>query len=70
MGVRKATIATCDNPECDNEAETSRDDPAPGYYLGKGYWVLGGGGPIPATYACSVECIAKAVQGQIDRALR
>lgn len=70
MAKRKVTMEGCDNPECPTEYEHDAQDPSPGYHLGKGYWSLGGGGPIPATYACSEECIVPAVLAQIDRDLR
>lgn len=67
MAKRKALMMQCDNPNCPNEMETSRDDPALGYYLGAGAWHLGyGGGPIPATYACSTTCITPAVEARIE----
>lgn len=59
-------MLSCDNPDCDNEMETSKEEPAPGYHIGKGFWVMGGGGPIPATYACSDECVGKAVIANCD----
>jgi hypothetical protein len=68
MGIKKVTIMECDNPSCHNWFFHTNDDPAPGYHLGKGFWVMGGGGPIPATYACSPECIGVAVQANIERA--
>jgi hypothetical protein len=68
--TRKVTMLECDNPGCSNEYEHSKDDPAPGYHLGKGYWIVGGGGPIPATYACSPECITPAVLHNISEARR
>lgn len=58
----------CDNPNCLNRYEHTKDDPAPGYHLGKGFWVEGGGGPIPATYACSAVCIAPAILETIRKA--
>lgn len=65
MGLRRVTFLECDNPACNSEYEHSRDDPAPGYHI-KGYWALGGGGPVPATYACSIECLAPAVAHRIQ----
>lgn len=62
MAKKKATVMVCDNPDCGNTRLTSREDPALGYYLGKGVmhesW---GGGPIGETYACSYQCVAPAI---------
>jgi hypothetical protein len=69
MSRERVTVMSCDNPACNERYEHSKDEPAPGYHLGKGYWVLAGGGPIPATYACSADCISAAVDHQIDEAL-
>lgn len=67
MGREKATVMVCDNPKCQKESITRPFDPALGFYLGKGMWHFGaGGGPIPATYACSKECILPAIEYQID----
>lgn len=70
MGTRRATIMECDNPSCDEEYEHTTEDPAPGYHLGKGYWVIGGGGPIPKVYAHDKDCIGPAVQHVIEESLR
>lgn len=68
MAKRKTVMEFCDNPECEYECEVDAQEPsAPGYHLGKGHWNLGGGGPIPATYACSEECITPAVLANIER---
>ena len=68
MGKRKALMEQCDNPNCQTSYEFDKEDPNPGYHLGKGVYVLGGGGgPIPATYACSTECIVPAIDANIDR---
>lgn len=67
----KATVETCDNPTCryseviDNERGA---DGASGYHFGKGWWVMGGGGPIPAFYAHEVSCIVPAMQHVIEKA--
>lgn len=69
MGQRRATVARCDAPGCTVERVTSALEPAIGYHLGKGQWATeGGGGPIPAIYACSEEHIAPAVIYVIDGA--
>ncbi|QNJ55990.1 hypothetical protein SEA_RASPUTIA_100 [Microbacterium phage Rasputia] len=75
MAKQKITVEICDNPRCKKgdgqrpySEEIFPEDPSTmGYHLGKGHWVLGGGGPIPATYACSKECIVPAIEAQIDR---
>lgn len=69
MAKQKATIEVCDNPECGNSEIVTKDEPATGYHLGRGFWVSGGGGPIPATYACSEECILPAVRANVERGL-
>lgn len=67
MGREKATVMVCDNPECRKQFLHEKDEPALGYYFGKGMWHLGGGGgPILATYACSEECILPAIQYNMD----
>lgn len=63
----RVTIQTCDNPQCGEWFIDSREEPAPGYHLGSGFWCMGGGGPIPATYACSVDCIAPGIRHNIER---
>lgn len=66
----KATIETCDNPGCGHQEVSTKDEPASGYHLGRGYWVLGGGGPIPAVYAHELACLAPAVEHAIEGANR
>jgi len=70
MGKRRAEVMECDNPACRTPPRvTSRYEPALGYYLGRGtYHHEGGGGPIPAVYACSPECIGPAVEYVIREA--
>jgi hypothetical protein len=70
MATRKATLMVCDNPRCPDKSEyevTPQDPSAPGYHLGKGHYDLAGGGPIPATYACSEDCIVPALRANMDR---
>lgn len=69
MAKQKVVVEVCDNPRCDSEPQIStKEDPALGFYLGKGFWADGaGGGPLPATYACSKECIVPAINANIDR---
>jgi hypothetical protein len=72
MGMRTAKILICDNAECGEEEEVDFEGvtATSGYHLGKGSWATGaGGGPIPKTYACSIECLAAAVEHNIQRAL-
>ena len=67
MATRKATMEICDNPACDVERETSKDEPAFGYHIDRGFVVMSGGGrAIPRVYACSFECLAAAVQARIN----
>jgi hypothetical protein len=62
MAQRKTTFEMCDNPECGNEYEVFKSEPLPGFVITRGSWDNGaGGGPIPQTYACSVECLPAAV---------
>jgi hypothetical protein len=66
MTQQKVIMMVCDNPTCRSRYEHSKEEPALGYHLGKGLWADdGGGGPIPATYACSLECIGPAVEHTI-----
>jgi hypothetical protein len=63
----KATIEVCDNPDCLNDFIIGADkEPAPGYHFGKGFWILGGGGPIRAFYACTKECVIPALDRVIE----
>lgn len=67
MAKKKATVMVCDNPGCSVARLTEKDDPALGFYFGKGVMHLGwGGGPIPETYACSEQCIAAAVMHSVE----
>lgn len=66
MGKRKVDMEYCDNPKCDYAEEVSKDSPASGYHFGRGYWVLGGGGPIPPFYAHHEDCIVPAMQAVIE----
>lgn len=66
MTKRKAAVMVCDNPQCGKMKLTTPDEPALGYYLGKGTWHLaGGGGPLPGLYACSEKCILPAIQAAV-----
>lgn len=63
----KETIERCDNPNCNTFYIDHRgDEPSPGYHFGRGFFVGGGGGgPLRAFYACTMDCIlpaAKAVK--------
>lgn len=65
----KEIVEHCDNPECDYDQiiESGRGaEGAIGYHFGKGYWVLGGGGPIPAFYAHEEACILPALKAVMD----
>lgn len=60
------SMIECDNPSCNNAYPHTKDDPAPGYHLGKGEWCNAGGGPIPAFYACDIECVKPALLDVIE----
>lgn len=63
MGARKTVMMDCDNPECASSLEHSKDEPANGFYLGKGSYIHDwGGGPLRAIYVCSIECIEPALK--------
>lgn len=68
MGARKATMLACDNPSCDFEMETTKEDPAYGYHLTGAIHMEWGGGPIPKTFACSPECIEPAIEATVKEA--
>lgn len=61
MAKRKAVMEVCDNPDCRNEFESSKEYPAAGLHFKGGFWVSAGGGPIPSFYACSDECVVPAM---------
>lgn len=66
MGKRSVPAMVCDNPDCGKTTITSPEEPALGYYLGKGMYHLGGGGgPLPSLYACSEKCIVPAIREAI-----
>lgn len=69
MAKKRVTVQVCDNPTCAEQYIDDGSQDVPGFHLGKGYWVSGGGGPIPATYACSRECVVPAIDANIDRGL-
>lgn len=66
MAQRKAIVEVCDNPDCDFEYVVEKSAPSPGFHLGKGYWVLAVGGPLPAIYAHSYDCIVPAIEYAIN----
>lgn len=67
MARGKVTVERCDNPECAYKEVLGDDrEPATGYHFGKGYWVFGGGGPVPAFYAHQKDCILPALEYVID----
>lgn len=65
MARSKVSYETCDNPTC-TYGQVIDEEGAEGYHFGKGYWVLGGGGPIPAFYAHDTECIVPAMEYVMD----
>lgn len=66
MAKRRETVERCDAPGCDYFEVVFTGESAMGYHFGRGFWVQGGGGPIPAFYACSEEHIVSAMQAVID----
>ena len=63
MSRTRQTLEECDNPSCDHaEIVFAGEEGATGYHFGKGYFILGGGGPIPAFYAHDDSCILPALQ--------
>ena len=67
----KVTEESCDNPECSYSEIVEggkHGEPATGYHFGRGFWVMGGGGPIPAFYAHEEACIVPAMNAAIERA--
>lgn len=70
MAKSKETVERCDAPGCDYWEIVSPGEPSTGYHFGKGYWVRGGGGPIPAFYAHEEACIVPAMEAVIDRSMR
>lgn len=70
MAKSKETVERCDAPGCEYFELVTPGEPVTGYHLGKGFWVQGGGGPIPAFYAHDDACIVPAMHAVIDRALR
>lgn len=69
MAKRKATIEICDNPDCESEIQTQLVDGVNaiiGFHLGKGSYAQDwGGGPLPAIFACSTDCIVAAIEHKI-----
>ena len=70
MTKSKETVERCDAPGCEYLEIVTPDEPAIGYHFGKGFWVMGGGGPIPAFYAHEEDCIVPAMNAVIDRSPR
>lgn len=69
MSKHKITVERCENPTCSNEAEVVPGEVTPGVAVGRGVYYDGFvGGPLPAIYACSVECLSPAVQAAIEKA--
>jgi len=67
MAQRRATVQSCDNPECDyEEVVVPGETPPFGYYLTKGqYHTSSGGGPLPKVYACCIDCLVPALSARI-----
>lgn len=69
MSRQTRHVEVCDNADCNRTSFTAKDEPALGIYLKGGVqhqsW---GGGPIPKTYACSMECIVPAIVANLYRA--
>ena len=62
MAKKKVLAYVCDNPDCGVVVVPEPDGLVPGIILGKGQWALGGGGPIPELYVCSLEHVQGAVE--------
>ena len=59
----KMAVEFCDNPGCGYSEVVGADkEGAMGYHFGKGWYVLAGGGPIPAFYAHQESCIVPALK--------
>jgi len=67
MAKSKVTMERCDNPACDYQEVVTKDEPAVGYHFGRGYWVLGGGGPIEPFYAHDDQCVLPALLAVMER---
>lgn len=63
MATKRVTVLMCDNPACEIAHIDNKDEPAHGYH-GKqvGIHLQYGGGSIKKWYACSLECIAPAIE--------
>lgn len=69
MAKKKVTVEVCDNPNCPSEPQiTEPSERAEGFYLGKGFWIHEASGrPIPATFACSWDCLMPAIESNIEK---
>lgn len=65
------TLYRCDNPKCGAEEEHTKDEPAVGIHIRSGFYEIdGGGGGLPQTYACSLDCVEAALRETIDQQWR
>ena len=69
MGKKKITAMKCDNPECRALVAPEDEFSEPqGIYLGRGHYTMEwGGGPLPALFACSTDCVGPAVEEALGR---
>ena len=70
MGKIRATLYTCDNPECEVQQVHTTATPARGFHLtGARFQLPDGSWKIGKLYACSAECLAKAVDAAAKKAV-
>lgn len=70
MGKARVTIYICDNPECGARHMHTTAEPAMGFHLSSAqYHLPDGSWKIGKLYACSAECLAKAINAAAKRAV-
>lgn len=62
MASRTVKMLECDNPQCSARFPHTKEDPAPGVFIDRGWWDLSGGGSFAKAYACSWDCLEPAVR--------
>jgi hypothetical protein len=62
MALKKVTVAECDNPDCNNTHEHSKNEPAQGVWVRGKFSDSAGGGPLRDVYACSFKCLGPAAK--------
>lgn len=70
MGKTRITIAVCDNPDCKEQRIHSAAAPAQGFHLNSarynlpdGSWLIG------KLFACTADCLAKAIDAAAKKAV-